>query len=98
MKILSKRTAACLTALCLVISLLFPLTAEASDPLTNHLEDWPAMADIEEGSAVVIDADTGGIVYSLNRDEVLYPASVTKILTCLLTLEKTAMTDTVVMG
>ena len=33
---------------------------------------------------VVMDADTGQVIMEKNPDEVLYPASITKIMTCLL--------------
>ena len=70
----------------------------ASDPLTNYLTNWPQMTDISEQSAVLMDADNGGILYSLDRDVQRYPASITKILTCLLVIENTNMTDEVTIG
>ena len=50
-------------------------TSSAADqskiPLTNLLPDWPQYTEtLNEASAVLIDADTGGILYSLNRDEI----------------------------
>ena len=93
----ARRLAAGLMIGLLMIGLL-PVTALASDPLTNHIDGWPQMEDINELTAVVIDADNGGILYSLDRDTPRHPASVTKIMTCLLVLEKTSMTDQVTMG
>ena len=75
-----------------------PLTALASDPLTNHIEGWPQMEDINELTAVVIDADNGAILYSLDRDVQRHPASITKIMTCLLTLENASMDEEVTIG
>lgn len=77
-------------------------TSSAADqskiPLTNLLPDWPQYTEtLNEASAVLIDADTGGILYSLNRDEIRYPASTTKIMTALLTLEHCKLNDTVTM-
>lgn len=69
----------------------------ASDPITNHLTGWPSMTDINESSAVLMDADTGAVLYSLNRGEQRYPASITKIMTCLLAIEKGDLGETVTM-
>ena len=95
-KIILKYTALILSAL-LVFGVLFPETVRASDPLTNHLTNWPQMSDINEDSAVLMDAESGAILYSLNRDTQRIPASVTKIMTCLLVLEGTEMSDVVTM-
>lgn len=48
---------------------------------------WPSLADIGASSYLVADADTGEILYSLNPEQEAYPASMTKILTCLTVLE-----------
>lgn len=65
-----------------------------TDPLTNHIERWPQMGAINEASGIVMDADNGGILYSLNRDTMRYPASTTKILTALIVLENAGLGDT----
>jgi len=44
-------------------------------------------ADIRGEAAVVMNAETGEFLFEKNADEVLYPASTTKIMTCLLALE-----------
>lgn len=49
-------------------------------------------------SAVLMDAETGEILYSKNMDTAYPPASTTKILTALLTLEKTDLEDSVTVG
>ena len=54
---------------------------------TDALTLWPAGPSVEAQAAVVIDLANGGILYSKNADTVLYPASITKILTCLLAVE-----------
>ena len=41
---------------------------------------WAA-PEIESRAAILIDAKTGQVLYSKNQDEVLYPASITKIMT-----------------
>lgn len=49
--------------------------------------------DITAESAVVMDAETGQVVYSKNMTEKSYPASITKIMTALLAVEKGNMSD-----
>lgn len=46
-------------------------------------------------SAVVMDEDTGRILWAKNPDTLRYPASTTKILTCLLLLENTDPSDVI---
>lgn len=53
-----------------------------------------AMPEVTAEAAVVIDAATGRIVYEKKADERLYPASMTKIMTCILALEEKKLTDT----
>ncbi len=42
---------------------------------------------VEAGSAILVDADTGEILYEQDAHVKRYPASITKVMTCLLTLE-----------
>ena len=49
-------------------------------------------------SAILIDADTKQILYSKNEHQILYPASITKIMTILLGLENGNLEDTVTMS
>jgi len=97
MKRISQLTAAVLTAV-LLVSGLGAQDVLASDPLSNHMTNWPQMTDISCGSAAVMDASDGAILYSLDREVKRYPASITKILTCLLVIENCKMTDTVTIG
>ena len=43
--------------------------------------------EIQCKAALLVDAHTGAVVYAKNEHQELYPASLTKIMTCLLTLE-----------
>ncbi len=52
-------------------------------PHASALED----PNIQAAAALLVDANTGNIVYGKNEHEELYPASLTKIMTALLTLE-----------
>ncbi len=54
---------------------------------SNSVEGWPQGQAIQAASGVVLDLDTGAWLYSKNCDRQLYPASITKIMTALLTIE-----------
>ena len=59
--------------------------AQAAD--TDSIEGWPTGPQIEAQSAVLMDLNSEAILYSKNADTQLYPASITKLLTCLLGCE-----------
>lgn len=64
----------------LVVNLLaFPVSATETS--------LPADPDIQAKAALLVDANTGNIVYAKNEHQELYPASLTKIMTALLVLE-----------
>jgi len=54
---------------------------------TNQIENWPAGPAIGAEGAILMEANTGVILYAKNIDERLYPASTTKLMTCLLAAE-----------
>jgi len=62
---------------------------------SNEREGWPAGPEISAESAILIDVDTKTILYAKNIHEELYPASTTKLMTCLLAQEMGKMTDMV---
>lgn len=62
---------------------------------TNEIENWPAGPAISAESAILMDADTGVILYGKNIHEKCYPASTTKILTCLIAMEQGNLDDMV---
>lgn len=64
-------------------------TAEPENP------DWPAAPDLVAGSAILIDADSGTILYQKDCHIKAYPASVTKLMTALLTVENCSLSETV---
>ncbi len=57
--------------------------------------DWPSDVSIEAEGGIVMDADTGTILYSKNTHTTYFPASITKILTALIVLEKCDLNETV---
>ena len=48
--------------------------------------------------AIVMDADNGAILYQKNMDTPYFPASITKIMTCLLAVENCSLSETVTMS
>ena len=66
------------------------LEAEVS---TNEIDGWPEGPAVSAKAAVLMDADTGTLLYAKAADEQLYPASTTKLLTCLLAVENLNLED-----
>ena len=62
---------------------------------SNQIENWPAGPAIGAESAILLEANTGVILYAKNIDEKLYPASTTKLMTCLVAAENSRLDDTV---
>lgn len=62
---------------------------------TNEIPGWPAGPVISAESAVVMETRTGSVLYAKNPDEELYPASTTKLMTCLLAAKHSDMKDRV---
>ena len=67
---------------------LFVLTAWAKP-------DWPSDTGIMAEAGIVMDMDSGAILYGQNIHLPYYPASITKILTALIVLENCNLQDTV---
>lgn len=55
---------------------------------TNEVIGWPGGPEIGAEAAILMDADTGQILYAKNIDERLMPASTTKIMTCLTAMKR----------
>jgi len=58
-------------------------------------ELWAAGPNIEGNAYIMIDGETGQVLYGKEIDEKLNPASTTKILTTIIALEKGSLQDTV---
>ncbi len=71
-----KKVKRVLAAILSAVILTVPVYAEESPPF-----------DVNAKSAVLMDAETGTVLYSKNGDEALPPASVTKVMTLLLIME-----------
>ena len=62
---------------------------------TDSIQGWPAAPATVSETAVLIDADTGAVLYDKGMDEYRYPASTTKIMTLLVAVENASPRDTV---
>lgn len=67
----------------------------ASEEAIDISNYWPAGPDVDAESAILMDINTGTILYEKNINEELYPASTTKILTTLLALENSSLDEVV---
>ncbi|MCL6630991.1 MAG: D-alanyl-D-alanine carboxypeptidase [Alicyclobacillus herbarius] len=73
---------------CLTVVSLFTIHASAR-------EGGPSRVYVNARAAVVLDADSGRILYAKNADEPFYPASTTKLMTAILLVEYLHMHDPV---
>lgn len=75
-----------------------PVSATEEEPVATG-PDWAMDTDTAPGivaeSAVLMDIDTGVILYEKNIHAKQYPASVTKLLTCLVASENSELTEIV---
>ena len=62
---------------------------------TNDIENWPEGPEIGAESAILMEMNTHTILYAKNIDAKMYPASTTKILTCLLAAQNCDLNDMV---
>lgn len=62
---------------------------------SNAVDNWPTGPVVSAESAILIDADTGAILYAKNIHQKEYPASTTKILTTLIASERCSMDEIV---
>ncbi len=62
---------------------------------TNEIPRWPLGPAVSAEGAILIEAETGTVLYGKNIHEKLYPASTTKILTTLIAAERCQLSETV---
>ncbi len=62
---------------------------------SNSWQGWPEGPALGAEAAILMDFNTGTVLYSKNIHEELYPASTTKMMTALLTIENTTMDEVV---
>lgn len=63
---------------------------------TDQIANWPAGPKIGAESAMLVEINSGTVLYSKNIDMKEYPASVTKMLTALVALDNSNLDDMVV--
>ena len=81
-----------LAALLALVLWLWPIQSEAAQAPG---EGAPAPLELRARAAVLMDGDTGRILYGKNQDQTLPMASTTKIMTCILALENASLDDVV---
>lgn len=77
----------------IIFLLILPVTVLATDIDTSDYN--PDNLTTNSESVLLMDATTGNILYSKNTSERMYPASTTKLMTAILTLENCKLTDVV---
>lgn len=87
---LRKRIYAGLLAAALTVASLFANTVTA-----RAEESWPGGIDTQSQAAIVMELETGAILYEKNIHATYYPASITKILTALVALEHSSLDEVV---
>lgn len=64
-------------------------------PDSNNLPGWPEGPKVHAASAIVMDMESGAVLYAKAAEEQHFPASITKLLTTLVALEAGETDDTV---
>ena len=72
-------------------------TVAASAISTNDIAGWPQGPDITSTAAVIMEDSTNTTLYAKNMDQVLYPGATVKVMTTLLALENTQLSDQITM-
>ncbi len=80
---------------CAAAMVLLPLAETAWADKRKNTQYWPDGPQILSASGIVMEADTGTILYEKNMHDAHYPASITKILTALLAIENSSMDEVV---
>lgn len=75
--------------------LFFVLLLSYSITTSALAAEWPDSISISAEGAILIDADSGAVLYGKNSHTAYYPASITKILTALIVIETCDLDDIV---
>ena len=86
-KLITAAVALILAAAFLVPSIAKGAASDSADALSS--------VKVKSSYAVVMDANSGNILYNKGGDETIYPASTSKILTCIVAIENSEMDDIV---
>ena len=82
---------------CLFLAMMIAVLSVFAPSLTVHAEGeyWPAGIDVASLSAIVMEVETGTVLYEKAADDAHYPASITKIMTALIAIENCDMDEVV---
>ncbi len=78
---------------CVMFAMLFFIMAMPTTVKADYY--WPERPGIATPSAIVIEVNSGAVLYEKNSQEVNYPASITKIMTTMLALEYSELDEVV---
>ncbi|MBE5940414.1 MAG: D-alanyl-D-alanine carboxypeptidase [Lachnospiraceae bacterium] len=78
-----------------IISMCFIILGIFDLPVYADQLYWPEAPDIYGQAAILIDAETGAVLYEKNADDVMYPASITKVVTAIVAIENASLEETV---
>ena len=84
-----------LLSILLCAVMIFSLTPAGT---TYAAGSWPSNTSIEADGGILIDADSGTVLYSKNIHNTYYPASITKILTAYIIIKENVMEHDKVFG
>lgn len=74
-------------------------SASSADEASHGKEPYPADApEITSSAAIVMDLDSGTVLYEKDAYSPYYPASITKVMTALVALEQGNLSDTITMS
>lgn len=88
---ISKRITSLALSLVIIIAGILHINATVS----MAAEYWPSSVQVESPSAIVMELETGTILYEKNANEQLYPASITKIMTALVVMDNCELDEMV---
>lgn len=80
--IMKKRLISMVTVFVMVVTLSLPMSCVTASAITFDND-----VELNSKAAYMINLDTGEVVYSINSDQQRVPASLTKIMTCVIVLE-----------
>jgi D-alanyl-D-alanine carboxypeptidase len=83
-----------IAAVCAVSA--FSAVIAANPQRVKAEEYWPQMPEISSPSAIVMEVNTGTVLYEKNSHDQHYPASITKIMTTMLAIANCSLDETVV--
>ena len=72
--------------------------AQVDAALSAMPKNWPSAPEIGSETAIVLEKNSGAVIYAKNATETHYPASVTKVLTALMACERLPMAQEITMS